>query len=96
MKQYLADMWVYDVEGDGSVAPYGRIDLKMGALRVTLILNERERRELAAALIRPYGSPKEVFADVTITPLRLPANIRELNNETLNVRTVEVPHEPLS
>ena len=95
MKYYLADIQVYMRAEPDSMQESAVVHLTIGALRVKLVLNDRERQALAAALIRSYGPTETTWAHVDVTPLRLPANIRELNNDTLNVRTAEVPHEPI-
>lgn len=60
--------------------------IKVGALRITIQLDDIARRRLAAALIEPYARPVETSGVVGIAPLRLPVGVREITEETMCCR----------
>lgn len=80
MTRYIADIKAYGNETEAE------LHIKIGALRITLVLSNSQRMALCRALL---GGKAECFADVSVAPLALPKGAQELDERTLNARTVE-------
>lgn len=76
---YVADIGTWADE-DGA-----KMRVKVGALVITLSLSNRARLDLIKGL---SSGGSEVSAELVITPLRLPADINELTEQSLNARKV--------
>lgn len=88
----MPDIYIADISaratGEWHDAPGARMVIKAGALTIALELNDRARRELAAALL--WGErTREVSAHVQVGPLTLPRGMREIDEQTLHCRKVE-------
>lgn len=79
MTRYIADI---EAHGDEAGAD---LHITIGALGVTLFLSNDARMALCRALL---GGSGKCSADVSVGPLALPRGTRELDERTLNARTV--------
>lgn len=62
------------------------VHIKIGALRVSLTLDNSQRIALCRALL---GGRGEAHAAVLVGPLTLPKGMREIDEKSLNARGVE-------
>lgn len=80
MTRYIADIKAYGNETEAE------LHIRIGALRITLVLSNSQRMALCRALL---GGKAECHGDVMVGPLALPRGMKEIDERALNAREVE-------